>query len=135
MDELRRVSHDALMKLDTDSPMIRTIKSLSASWQDIIFRGAPSMISVSVDREKAAAGCEDVDPIIALSYFELYANSLGIGTMWDDAAEGIIANCPEVRKFLGIPENYTPNFVLLMGIPAVNYRRAVQKDPAFVTIV
>ena len=135
MEEVRKVSHYSLMKLDTDSPMLNTLKSWVSSGHDMIFRGAPSMIVASVDRKKAVAGCEDVDPIIALSYFELYANSLGIGTLWDDAAEGIIANCPEVRKVLGIPENYTPNFVLLMGIPAVNYRRAVQKDPAFVTIV
>ena len=135
MDELRRVSHEALMKLDTDSPMLDTLKSWVSSGQDMIFRGAPSMIVASVDRKKAVAGCEDVDPIIALSYFELYANSLGIGTLWDDAAEGVIVNCPDVREFLGIPEGYIPNFALLMGIPAVNYRRAVQKDPAFVTIV
>ncbi len=135
MDELRRVSHEALMKLDTDSPILNTLKEWLSSGHDMIFRGAPSMIVASVDREKAIAGCEDVDPIIALSYFELYANSLGIGTLWDDAAEGLIANCPEVRKFLGIPEGYTPNFALLMGVPAVSYRRAVQKEEAYVTIV
>ena len=135
MQEVRNLSHDSIMKLETDSPMLNTLKQWVSSGHDMIFRGAPSMIVVSVDRKKAVPGCEDVDPIIALSYFELYANSLGIGTLWDDAAEGVIANCPEVRKFLGIPEGYTPNFALLMGVPAVSYRRAVQKEEAYVTIV
>ena len=135
MQEVRNLSHDSIMKLETDSPMLNTLKQWVSSGHDMIFRGAPSMIVVSVDRKKAVPGCEDVDPIIALSYFELYANSLGIGTLWDDAAEGVIANCPDVRKFLGIPEGYTPNFALLMGVPAVSYRRAVQKEEAYVTIV
>ncbi len=135
MQEVRNLSHDSIMKLETDSPILNTLKEWLSSGHDMIFRGAPSMIVVSVDRKKAVPGCEDVDPIIALSYFELYANSLGIGTLWDDAAEGVIANCPDVRKFLGIPEGYTPNFALLMGVPAVSYRRAVQKEEAYVTIV
>ena len=135
MDAIRKAANEALMKTESDSPMLNTLKQWAASGHDMIFRDAPAMIVAAVDRSEAVAGCEDVDPIIALSYFELYANSLGIGTLWDDSAEGVISNFPELCSLLEIPEGYTPNFVLLMGLPAVSYKRSVQKESKSVKIL
>ena len=93
------------------------------------------MVVVSVNKSKVAPGCETVDPIIALSYLELYAWSLGLGTLWDDLAVFTAAQYPEVMSRLNIPEGYSLSFILLLGIPAVKYKRAVQKDTANVGFI
>lgn len=135
MDEIRRTANDAILKLETDNPLIQFVKAKVKSGQDIIFCGAPSMIAAAVDKSKAVAGCETVDPIIALSYFELCASSLGLGTLWDDAAVFVLANFPEVYSLMEIPEGYTLSFVMLVGIPAVKYRRTPQREAASVKIL
>lgn len=93
------------------------------------------MVIVSVDKNKAVRGCENVDPIIALAYLELFAQSLGLGTLWDDFATIMLQNSPKAYEMLAIPENYTLNFVLLLGEPAVNHKRTPQKAPANVNLL
>lgn len=46
---------------------------------DVLFRTAPHMIAVSCAKE---AHCSNIDPVIALSYIELTAQTLGLGTTW-----------------------------------------------------
>lgn len=98
-------------------------------------KGAPAMIVVSIDASKAVPGCETVDPIIALSYAELYADSLGLGTLWDDFATKMLKKYPEARAILEIPDGYEISFVLLLGEPAVKYNRTVQKESKNVTVI
>ena len=94
--------------------------------KDVIFRGAPHMVVVS---SPVDAPCKDIDPVIALSYFELYAQSLGIGTCWCGLAYGVLRFMPELCKQLEIPDNYKLSYVMLFGMPDVNYKRAVQPEP------
>ena len=94
--------------------------------EDIIFRGAPHLLVVSTP---VNAPCANVDPMIALSYFELYAQSLGIGTCWCGLAYGVLRFMPELCKQLEIPDNYKLSYVMLFGMPDVNYKRAVQPEP------
>lgn len=49
--------------------------------------------------------------------------------------KGVLSAFPEMYRTLEIPEGYTMNFVLLAGIPAVSYRRSVQKEAASVKIL
>lgn len=88
--------------------------------EDIVFRNAPHMIVVS---SPITAPCASVDPIIALSYFELYAQSLGIGTCWCGYAEVCIKLMPEICNIIEIPEGYVPVYAMLFGYPAVKYKR------------
>ena len=54
------------------------------------------------------APCRKQDPFIALSYFELYANALGLGTLWCGIADGAI---------------------MLFGEPEVKFPRATMQEP------
>ena len=92
---------------------------------DIIFRGAPHMVVVS---SPINAHCKDVDPMIALSYFELYAQSLGIGTCWCGLAYGVLRIMPELCKQLEIPNTHKMSYAMLFGLPDVNYKRATQPE-------
>ena len=91
---------------------------------DILFRDAPHLIITSAPK---STSCSTEDCLIALSYFELFANSCGVGTLWDGLAKWAINDLlPETRQFLGIPEDHHFGYVMLFGKPAVHYARTVQ---------
>ena len=111
------------------SPVVKhfeTYKNAFEKGEDIIFRNAPHMIVVS---SPITAPCAPQDPIIALSYIELYANSLGYGTCWCGYAEICIKLFPELCEILDIPKGYTPVYAMLLGKPAVKYARTPQPEP------
>lgn len=103
-----------------------TYKQSFEKGEDIIFRNAPHMIVVS---SPITAPCAPQDPVIALSYIELYANSLGLGTCWCGYAEICIKLFPELCDILEIPKGYTPVYAMLLGKPAVKYQRNPQPEP------
>lgn len=135
MREIKKFTYDKIFSMQTDSPVINFCKENYKNGNDFIYRGASSLIAVSVDKSKAVAGCENADPIIALSYFELYAQSLGLGTVWSDATLTIMQEIPEVRALLEIPENFTLNYTILFGVPKIKYTRTVQRDSVNVKII
>lgn len=90
--------------------------------EDVIFRGAPHMLVVS---NSLKAPCCEEDVIIALSYFELYAQSLGVGTCWCGLAQGAMQIFPELCDYLEIPEGYKSGYAILFGAKEVNYQRTV----------
>lgn len=138
MDEIRRASYEkAIERVEGGdaSRILRICADSHRNGQDIIYRGAPSMVVASIDRSKAIEGCETADPIIALSYLDLYAQSLGLGTLWVDIAVMVFDQIPDVRALLDIPEGDDLGYVLLLGVPAVQYKRTVQKGPANVTVI
>lgn len=101
-------------------------KDALVNGEDVIFRNAPHMVVVS---SPVTAPCATVDPIITLSYFELYAQHLGVGTCWCGFAEVCLKFFPEICEMLEIPSGYKPVYVMLFGISKVKYQRTIQPDP------
>lgn len=93
--------------------------------EDIVFRDAPNMVIVSIESN---APCVDIDPIIALSYFELYAQSLGLGTCWCGFAKAALKLFPAIAAKLNIPKGYKISYVMLFGPSKVKYHRAIQPE-------
>lgn len=95
---------------------------------DILFRGAPHLLIVSAPYDCAAPL---PDAVIALTTFELFAQSLGVGTVWNGLAKITIADLvPALRQRLGIPDDHLVGYVMGFGIPAIRYARtAVRKAP------
>ncbi len=88
--------------------------------KDVIFRNAPHMVVAASPDD---APCKEADPWIALSYFDLLAQSFGVGTCWSGFAVHTFKWLPSLRKRLGIPRGYTVHAVLLFGYPSVEYKR------------
>jgi len=95
---------------------------------DFLFRGAPHLLVVSAPKDIATPV---QDCLIALSYFELFAQSLGVGTLWDGLAKWAIDDLqPEFRRHLGIPDGHVIGYAMVFGRPAVQYARTAQHGPA-----
>ena len=91
---------------------------------DEFFRGGPHLLLVS-HGEKATCGAEDA--VLALTYFELLAQSAGLGTVWCGMLKMAVDSAPELREVLGVrPGAYF--YPMVFGHPAVRYARTVQRD-------
>jgi len=95
---------------------------------DTLFRGAPHLLIASAPGQ----GVSPVpDCLIALSYFEIFAQSLGVGTLWNGLTKLAVNNLlPETRQRLGIPEEHVIGYVMSFGRPALRFHRTVQRGPA-----
>ncbi len=138
MDKIRESVNKKLIKLLSTKFLNKVTGSLARyrklilSGEDVIFRKAPHLVIVSAPVD---APCANVDPIIALSYFELYAQSLGVATCWCGLAQGCVQLFPEFAKQMKIPEGYKSSYAMLFGPPALKYSRAIQPEPFEMTVI
>ena len=91
---------------------------------DVIFRGAPHMLAVSAG---PASICPQEDVNLTLAYFEILAQSAGLGTVWCGLAKMAMETLPAVKASVGIPDGHY-YYTMLFGLPAVRYSRTVQRD-------
>ncbi len=128
MDKIREYVNTKVLRLISNKFTQRyagkfvKFKKAFENGEDIIFRGAPHMIVVS---SHIHAPCANVDPIIALSYTELYAQSLGLGTCWCGFAQACFKLLPKLSQMVNIPDGYKPVYVMLIGKPAIKYQRTI----------
>lgn len=133
MDKIRNYVNGKLIDFLEQSPESELAVKLAAmgngvrEGKDPIFRNAPHMVLVSSPEN---APCRDIDPVIALSYFELLAQTKGIATVWCGLAmRAFLAVAPEAFGMLGVPENYKPVYTMLFGLPKIKFSRSGVPDP------
>lgn len=108
-----------------------TIPEAFDKGDDILFRTAPHMIAVSCAVD---APCGDIDGVILLSYLELAAKSLGLGTTWCGLVYLMLKYLtPEMQDYLKMPKGYELKYVMLFGDPDIRFFRAAQRDPISVS--
>ena len=138
MDRFRNRTNNKLKKLLVNggnkliSRKFDRYKKAIINGEDVIYRNAPHLIVVS---SPISAPCANEDGIIALSYFELYAQTLGIGTCWCGFAQMCIKLFPDLCEFLEIPDGYKPVYAMLFGPADIKYSRTVQPDEYKMTTV
>ena len=131
MNEFRKYTNTKIIKalntkgikliVDKFSPFLKHF----SEGEDIIFRGAPHLVAAA---NKITAPCSKEDAIIALSYFELYAQSLGLGTCWCGFGHIALKAFPELVDYLKVPTGYKVQYVMLFGNKAINYPRTTQNE-------
>ncbi len=94
----------------------------------LLFRTAPHAFIVSAP---PTSPCPDQDIAIALTTFELLAQSAGLGTVWWGMLNMVLTVLPELKTDLGLPVDHH-FYAMLFGYPAVQYARTVQRDDAAV---
>lgn len=129
MNEVRNFVNQKIINALTKAPIKAVAEKFSPytkaflNGDDVIFRNAPHMLVVS---NSVTATCCSEDVIIALSYFELYAQSLGLGTCWCGFGEMCLKLFPELCDYFQIPDGYGAGYVILFGEKSVNYSRTTQ---------
>ena len=102
------------------------VKAYRSGGKDMLFRGAPHLLFVS-HGENSTCGQEDV--VLTLAYFELLAQSAGLGTTWCGIIKMTADAIPEIYEALGFaPGTYF--YAMMFGKPAIRYARTVQRDTA-----
>lgn len=97
---------------------------------DTIFRGAPHLVVASTP---ANVPTPLPDCLVALAYFEFFAQSHGVGTVWCGLAKWALNDLlPEFRTRLGLPEDHLFGYAMMFGKPAVSYARTVRHEPAII---
>ncbi len=137
MDEFRdRVAKTVVADAGRLPEETAWMADMAKSWVergvDEICRGAPHLLVVSAGPEGA---CKVPDCLIALSYFDLYAQANGIGTTWCGIVDTVLRVYPEIRKWLGIPDDHELGYAMLFGPAGVHYARTGQHAPEDVFVV
>ncbi|NLV30415.1 MAG: 4Fe-4S binding protein [Acidobacteria bacterium] len=104
-----------------------------AAWdagEDTVLRGAPALVVAMAPAEVMTG---TVDVTIAQAYLDLYAPVLGLGTCWAGLLQGAMANAPETRAAVGIPEGYPHHYALMLGYPDVRFFRTPERKAPRIT--
>ena len=105
------------------SPFVDFLKRITIT-DDFFFKGAPLVIVVS--------SSSDINAGLASAYMEIMAESLGLGVLYS----GFFAVCAglsrKLRKLLELPKGHKVVSCMILGYPAVRYRRIVprRENPA-----
>ena len=95
---------------------------------DLLFCGAPHLF---IAHERCVGKWADdsrVNCDVATTYFELIANSYGLGTIiMSYPAEVLNELSPKAREMLNIPKDHYTKLIVGFGYPEIKYARGVQK--------
>lgn len=132
MEAIRQETMEALQELTNRNAIpnnfgaLKNMLSQMEQGRDPIFRKAPHLLIASAANQ---VPCRKADVYIALSYFELLANSAGIGTTWCGLGKLVLVDlAPHLLHKFGVPENHDVAYLMLFGKPDVEYHRTVQRD-------
>jgi nitroreductase/NAD-dependent dihydropyrimidine dehydrogenase PreA subunit len=96
------------------------------SGNDRISRGAPCIIVACAPKEERTA---PPAAMIAISYIQLAATGLGLGTTFTGSINVAAQGYPPLTETLGIPEGYAPFGTFAIGYPAETYLRIPVRNP------
>jgi nitroreductase/NAD-dependent dihydropyrimidine dehydrogenase PreA subunit len=130
MDWLRRVIQDP--KVIAVNPYLPRIVAGWDAGRDSVLRNAPVLITASAPKE-AMNGL--VDLTIALTYLELMALPMGLGTCWAGLLQGALLNVPAIKTAVGIPADHPHHYPMMLGYPDVKYFRLPERKSPKITVV
>ena len=99
------------------------------SGKDELLRGAPVLIIAYAKADEIAVS---TDYIIALTYLQLAAMSMGLGTCWAGFLQ-IASDFPAVKEAIAIPEGYANFGSMLLGYSKYTYHRIPTRKPPHIT--
>jgi len=133
--ELVKKATELTISMIEKSPLKDSLKGLIAMYReggvDTILRGAPNLIITTADKDFSGARGNSIS---CLTYLELFAPSLGLGTCW----AGFFEYCAGMKgsplvKLFNIPEGKTITAAVMVGYPKYNYKNLVDRNPLEVT--
>jgi nitroreductase/NAD-dependent dihydropyrimidine dehydrogenase PreA subunit len=133
--EVRRLSGlviDYMRGFIAEKPKVAAMLSFTrvvAAWDsgiERVCRGAPHVIVVHADKNYGF-GAEDT--ALALSYLELYAPVLGLGTCWAGYFYSAVNAHPPLFEALKLPAKHKAFGAMMVGYPTFRYQRLAPRKP------
>jgi nitroreductase len=112
------------------SPYLLPVVAAWEAGNDPVLRDAPVLIVASAPKE-AMNGL--VDLTLALSYLELLAPTMGLGTCWAGLLQGALLASSSVKAAVGIPADHPHHYALMLGYPDVKYYRLPERQKPRIT--
>ncbi len=128
VQEFAQASIAALKALPADHPMAQLSQMLIANAEagaDPVCRNAPALLVAASDADQEYGL---IDSIIALSYIDAFAPSIGLGTCWVGYVMIMLRLKPELGSILGIPKDWTPQYAMLAGYPDVSFSQIPPRE-------
>ena len=123
----------AMLEKDPRAVKNPYIPGIVAAWDagyDAVLRGAPAMLVASAPKEDRNG---TVNLTLALSYLELAAPSMGLGACWAGLMQGALLGWPPLQKAIGLPEDHSHYYPIMLGYPKAKYFRLPQRKPPKIT--
>jgi nitroreductase len=119
-----------LIERNPEQAELRGFPRVVAAWdagEERICRGAPHIIVVHGAKDYGF-GAEDC--ALALSYLELYAPAIGLGSCWGGYFYSAVNAYPPLFEALGLPAEHKAFGSVMVGYPKFKYQRLpVRKSP------
>lgn len=128
---MRQTIKEQPQNLETQ-PYFEIIIKTWENGNDPILYNAPVLVTASAPRE-AAIGM--VDLTIALTYFDLLAPTMGLGTCWAGLVQLTTMSSQSVKDLMGIPVDHPHHFSMMLGYPKAKYYRMPGRKPPKTTFV
>ncbi len=121
------IEEQARAGVDWVKPYTRIAGVYRSTGRDVVLRDAPHLI-VAIAPKNFPIG--EKNTRYSLSYAELYAPSLGLGTCWAGFFEMCaFAGHPELYQLLAVPGDMAITGAIMAGYPVYRYHRLVDRDP------
>lgn len=117
----------AVLKKDPQPASAPYMPMLVAAWDfgiDAVLRNAPGLV-VAMAPKEASNGL--VDLTLALSYLEIAAPGLGLGTCWAGLLQGALLSHKPLKQAVGIPADYPHHYPMMIGYSNVRYYRLPER--------
>ncbi len=133
LEDVRTLVYDAIKQANEEGKIPESLGmfvNFQNMWHDkgidVLFRDAPHLIVASAPKSNSNAVA---DCMIYLSYFELMANAMEIGTLWDGLLKVVFESiAPSLKAKLNIPEDHEIGYMMVFGYAATKYARSIQSE-------
>ncbi|MDY0131477.1 MAG: nitroreductase family protein [Desulforegulaceae bacterium] len=97
---------------------------------DGIFRGAPHLIIAHSSKYAPTAA---IDCATAISYLEVGAQGLGLGTCWAGFFNVAASFWPPLKSELNLPKDHKNHGTIMVGVPKHEYKKIIKRKPGNTT--
>lgn len=104
-------------------PLGRELVAGRKNGKDLVLYDAPAALMFHV-----SPYADGADAFIACTYAMLAAESQGLGTTMIGCVAPMVSRSKSLLKKYGLPAGHQPKLVLIMGHPAISYRKAIMRS-------
>jgi len=122
VDWLRDVVKDP--RIAAASPYLPMVIAAWDAGTDSVLRGTPVLIVASAPKE-AINGTVDIT--LALSYLDLLAPVMGLGTCWAGLLQAALLSSSAIYRAVGIPDRHPHHYPMMLGYPELKYYRLPER--------